>query len=180
MSPVERTLQYSSNVLVGGTGVLYGAMRYFMEPADEWAVVNHPWQPHLQHLHVVLAPLLVFACGLIWRRHVVNHWKHESHLRRSGPALAAMLIPMIASGYMLQVAVSPGWRRAWVVVHVASSCVWMLAFVVHFVGALLRRRQHGHARPGHVAATSDGPRHFVPRVARRIRALRRGRAAAQI
>jgi hypothetical protein len=31
-------------------------MRCLAEPADEWAVVNHPWQPHLQHLHVLAAP----------------------------------------------------------------------------------------------------------------------------
>ncbi len=72
MSRGEAWLQHVANVLVGGTGLVYGWMRYFASPFDEFARVNHPWQPDLQGLHVVTAPLLVFASGLIWRDHV---WK---------------------------------------------------------------------------------------------------------
>ena len=45
-------------------------MRYLMEPTDLFSVVNHPWQPTLQHLHVLVAPLMVFAVGLIWKKHI--------------------------------------------------------------------------------------------------------------
>ena len=63
MTRAEAWLQHLANVLVGGTGLVYGWMRYFAEPADEFSVVNHPWQPDLHSLHVITAPLLVFASG---------------------------------------------------------------------------------------------------------------------
>ena len=118
-----------SNLLVGGTGVVYAIMRYFMQPADEWAVVNHPWQPHVQHLHVLAAPLLVFACGLIWHRHVVSSLRGETGRgARTGPGLLLAFGPMVLSGYMIQTTTGESWRQLWVVVHVASSAAWMLAF----------------------------------------------------
>ena len=134
MNVWDRRLMYVANLLVGGTGLVYAAMSYFMLPADEWAVVNHPWQPHVQHAHVLVAPLLVFACGMIWRRHVVQHWRHATQRRRSGPGLVILLAPMVASGYLLQTSVSQGWRQAWIVVHVVTSVIWLLAFAVHLLG----------------------------------------------
>jgi len=138
MTPWERRLQYVANLLVCGTGVLYAVMRYFMKPTDEFAVVNHPWQPWVQHAHVLVAPLLVFACGSIWRLHVAEHWKRATRMRRSGPGLAIVFVPMAASGYLLQTSVSDGWRQAWIVVHVASSAVWLVAFATHMRGPVGR------------------------------------------
>ena len=119
-------------LLVAGTGVVYGWMRYFATSDDEFAVVNHPWQPTLQHLHVLVAPLLVFGCGMIWLDHV---WKRARSgfrpRRRTGLVLAALVVAMIASGYLLQVASDDAWRTAWIWVHVASSIAWTLAYAVH-------------------------------------------------
>ena len=83
MSRSERLFLHVANGLVGGTGLVYAAMRYLMNPTDEWSVVNHPWQPHVQHLHVLVAPLLVFAAGLIWSRHVsaLRFWPAPGILR---------------------------------------------------------------------------------------------------
>jgi hypothetical protein len=167
MTAWEARLQHAANLLVGGTGIVYGYMRYFMTPADEWAVVNHPWQPHLQHLHVLAAPLLVFACGLIWRRHVRSNLRNGSAdrrdgsdsrdngadgrrngtgSRRSGPGLLLALPPMIVSGYLIQTTVTESWRLAWITIHVATSSVWVLAYGAHLVRPyLLRPRQRGVA-----------------------------------
>jgi hypothetical protein len=128
----EAWLQHAANALVGGTGLVYGWMRYLAEPVDPFAVANHPWQPHAQHLHVLCAPLLVFACGLIWSRHVWARVRSGFRPRRpSGLALAASLAPMVASGYLLQVAVDERWRTAWIWIHVLVSCVWIAAYLVH-------------------------------------------------
>ena len=149
MNAWERRLQYAANLLVSGTGVVYAAMRYLMEPDDEWAVVNHPWQPFVQHLHVIVAPVLVFACGVIWRSHVAEQWKRERRLRRSGPGLAIVFIPMIASGYLLQTAVEEGWRQTWIVVHVVASLIWLVVWVAHLRWATRRLlgRLFGSTRP---------------------------------
>ena len=114
-----------ANLFVGGTGVVYAVMKYIMKPTDEWSIVNHPWQPHVQHLHVLAAPLLVFAAGLIWSRHVSAKYRNGGQGRFTGIGLVVALVPMAASGYLIQVAVHPGWRTVWIVVHVASSLVWV-------------------------------------------------------
>jgi hypothetical protein len=123
---------HASNLLVGSTGLVYGWMRYFAQPADEFSIVNHPWQPELQHAHVLLAPLLVFCVGLVWSAHVWRRWLngHPLH-RKSGLAMALTFFPMIVSGYALQVSEEESWRLAWIYIHVATSCVWLLFGVIH-------------------------------------------------
>ena len=133
MKTWERWLQFVANSLVVGTGAIYAFMRYFMTPVDEWAVVNHPWQPHVQHLHVLAAPLLVFACGLIWHRHVAGRIGADEQLRGlSGPGLAVAFLPMIASGYLLQTTSTVGWRQTWLVLHLVTSGLWILLVATHF------------------------------------------------
>jgi hypothetical protein len=127
----ETIVVHSANALVGITGVVYAVMRYLMEPADEWAVVNHPWQPHVQHLHVLAAPLLVFAVGFIWSRHVAAKMNQRAEGRRTGLGLLVAFVPMAASGYLIQVAVEPSWRSAWIGLHLASSALWIVAFAIH-------------------------------------------------
>ena len=53
--------------------------------------------------------------------------------RPTGLALASSFLPMVASGYLLQTAESESWREAWVWVHVATSCLWLVAMGVHLV-----------------------------------------------
>jgi hypothetical protein len=136
----ETLVVHLANALVVGTGLVYGAMRYLMTPPDEWAVVNHPWQPHLQHLHIVAAPLLVFAVGLIWGQHVAERLANGSRGRISGAALLASFAAMVGSGALIQVAVDPGWRSVWVALHVASSLLWIAALAAHALRAWSARR----------------------------------------
>ncbi|HXO18770.1 MAG TPA: hypothetical protein VOA87_02470, partial [Thermoanaerobaculia bacterium] len=75
MTRLEAWTVHAATILVGSTGLVYAWMRYLLAPADPFAVVNHPLQPLVQHLHVLAAPLLVFAVGLIWRRHVWAGWR---------------------------------------------------------------------------------------------------------
>lgn len=155
MSRAEAWAVHVATVLVGGTGLIYAFMRYLMRPADPWAVVHHPLQPTVQHLHVLTAPLLVFAAGLIWRQHVWEHLRRgTARRRRSGLALLLGLAPMIASGYLLQTTVSESWRRAWVVVHCAASGLWLLAWGVHLLAA--RRRRTARRREA-AAPSTAGP-----------------------
>jgi hypothetical protein len=131
MTRLEALFVHLANLLVGGTGLAYAWFRYFAAPVDELSVV-HPWQGTAQHLHVLAAPLLVFAVGLVWRTHVwLGIRLGNGARRRSGILLAALAVPMIASGYLLQVAVEPGWRQAWIVVHVTASAIWILGTLAH-------------------------------------------------
>ena len=135
MSRTERWLLDIANLLVGGTGIVYAVMKFLMEPADEWAVVNHPWQPHVQHLHVLAAPLLVFVGGLFWKHHVLKRYRENGASgRRTGLILALQFIPMVLSGYLIQVSVSEIWREVWVWVHLITSGLWIAMAIAHRVG----------------------------------------------
>lgn len=142
MSRGQAFFVHLANLAVSSTGLIYAWMRYLAEPADEWAVVNHPWQPHLQHLHVVSAPLLVFAMGLIWSVHVIGKMRNGPTNRTVGLGLTTLFLPMAAAGYLLQISVDPGWRRVWVWVHVVSSLLWVAAFLIHQVRALAMQERH--------------------------------------
>lgn len=116
--------------------MIYGWMRYLAEPVDEFAIVNHPWQPHVHHLHIVVAPLLIFGAGMIWSRHVWARVRSGFQPRRpTGLTLTLMLLPMIASGYFLQVSAEEAWRLAWMIVHGATSVLWLVAYGMHLLSA---------------------------------------------
>jgi len=132
LSRFEAWMLHLSSLMVGGTGLVYAWMVLLVKPADPYAVVNHPLQPATQHLHILVAPLLVFAAGLIWRRHVWPQYRRGAgERRRSGLSMIFLLVPMIASGYLIQTAVDDGWRRAWVWVHLIASGLWLLGYLVH-------------------------------------------------
>ncbi|MEL7061525.1 MAG: hypothetical protein AAGN46_15985 [Acidobacteriota bacterium] len=149
------TVHVASGAVVA-TGLIYGWMRYLVRPVDEFAVVNHPWQPLAQHAHVWAAPLLVFAVGLIWRGHVWGNWRRrERSGRRSGAVLALVAFPMIESGYALQTAVAQQWRTAWIALHLIASALWLAGMLWHVVA---RRRPRTTRPPADPAALSDGRR----------------------
>ncbi|MCZ7652978.1 MAG: hypothetical protein M5U13_18120 [Thermoanaerobaculia bacterium] len=140
MSRFEAWLLHLGSVLVGGTGLVYAWMRYLAVPADPEAVVGHPWQPAVQHLHVLTAPLLVLAVGALFHAHAWTALRlGVRDGRASGLVLLASALPMIASGYLLQTAVDPGWRRLWVAVHLVSSGLWIAGHLAH-VARRLRGR----------------------------------------
>ena len=151
MNRSERWLIHLSHFAVGVTGLIYAVMLYAMESGDPFSVVNHPLQPRVQHLHVLAAPLFVFAVGVIWRRHVWAHWSRGvRRARRSGISLMLLLLPMVASGYLLQTSVEQSWRQIWTVVHLVSSGIWILAFAGHFA---LRGKPRSDSRQSTQRAT---------------------------
>jgi hypothetical protein len=51
--------------------------------------------------------------------------------RRSGLGLAVATFPMIASGYLLQIAVEASWRLAWGWIHTGVALAWLAGMAVH-------------------------------------------------
>jgi hypothetical protein len=133
-------LLHGGAVLVGGTGVVYAWMRWFAVPADEFAVVNHPWQLAVQHLHVLVAPVLLFAAGMVWNAHALAKLGAGQPERRgTGIALAVLLLPMVFSGYAVQVCSDAGWRTFFGFVHGGVSLLWIAGYAGH----QLRPRSRG-------------------------------------
>lgn len=148
-------LLLGSSLATGITGVVYAWMKYLMEPSEPWAVINHPLQPWMLKAHILAAPVLVFAFGLIAVDHV---WKHFRCLvpagRRSGILAGALFAPMVMSGYLIQVFTHPGWLRAMVWAHLATGTVYLVAFLLH---QRLFRRGSGARRTRRGSRVATGP-----------------------
>lgn len=132
MTPFERWSVWLTSTLTGITGVVLGIMKYLLVTDDPWAVVNHPLQPLMLKLHIVSAPLLVFAIGAITFRHVWRHFLGGlPRGRRSGVTTAIVVAPMILTGYLIQVFTNQGWLVALAIAHVGGGCVYLGGLAVH-------------------------------------------------
>jgi hypothetical protein len=132
MSRAQVLLLHACVTLMAASGVVFAWMKYFMRPAGEFAVVNHPMQPWMLAVHVVVAPLCVFAFGWIFGPHILPgvQWR-EAPKRRSGLWSLVAIAPMVFSGYLLQVATADATRHAMAVAHWISSAFFVIAYVVH-------------------------------------------------
>jgi hypothetical protein len=134
MTRFDRALFHLANALVGVTGLVYAVMRYLLEPSEPFAVVNHPAQPLVQHLHVWTAPLLVFAFGHFFLHHAWAGWRGGVREgRRTGLLMLALGAPMIGSGYFLQTATHETWRRICIALHVVTGLFWLLGAAGHWI-----------------------------------------------
>ncbi|MFK5957142.1 MAG: hypothetical protein QM477_11925 [Planctomycetota bacterium] len=132
MSRAQAWLQHISNLLVGGTGLIYAWMLYFATSADEFSIWNHPWQGQVHDLHLLFAPLLTLSFGIIWVVHASKRVRSKQKLRRgTGLALCLSFLPMLFSAYLLQIAVDEDWRSIWKWVHLATSVLWLASYVAH-------------------------------------------------
>ena len=142
MSRSEILMIRLSTFVSGASGLIYAAMKYLMTPTDEWSVVNHPWQPHVQHLHVLSAPLLIFAVALVWKQHAIaNATSGEAKHRNSGLCMVLLFWPMVLSGFLQQVSVADGWRQIWATTHLVSSLLWLAATLAHLAVTALTKYQ---------------------------------------
>lgn len=121
-------------VLATITGAVYAWMKYFVETDDPFAVVNHPWQPTLLHLHILVVPLLVYGLGWIASSHIGPKYRSRTRIaRRSGIIMMALAGIMVFSGYLLQVFTSELALELSVVTHWISSAVFVIGYLVHQV-----------------------------------------------
>jgi len=115
---------------ITGTGLLW--TKYFMHTDDPWAVVNHPLEPWLLKAHIVVAPALVFALGLISSKHIWQHFKARLAVgRRSGIVTVLMGAAMILTGYLIQVVTHSAPLQLLAISHIAVSFVFLVGFVAH-------------------------------------------------
>ena len=153
MPGFERLLQHGSTLLVGASGVVYAWMRYLLpESEDPFTVARHPLQPTFLEVHVLAGPLFLLALGMIFRSHILARLRNSRRRRsrRSGWAATLLLVPMIASGYLLQTATSEGWRWGLLVAHLGSGGLFLGTYLLHLGAAMLGSRRRDH-RPSQLA-----------------------------
>jgi len=154
MSRFERHLLNVSIALSAWSGIVYYLMRDVLRRSDPFSVLGHPWQPHVLAAHVLVGPFVVFALGLIAREHIIGRARNGQAAggRRSGLTTILLAVPMILSGYGVQVVTSPPGRRFLGLAHLAAGLAFALLFGMHLWRAA-RRRRSGESR----SAGADDP-----------------------
>jgi len=142
MTRLERLLLDLSIGLSASTGAIYYVMKDWMRPRDPFSVLGHPWQPHVLAAHVLVGPVAIFALGLIAREHIIERIVsgRPQTGRRTGLFISSLALPMVLSGYLLQVVTEPAGRRVLSVLHLVSGLLFALLFVSHLVATAARRR----------------------------------------
>jgi len=137
MSRWELFLLHASTLAIAISGLVYGVMKYAMTGSDPDSPLGHPWQPGVLKAHVLAAPFLVFAFGLVARGHALPKLRSgEMPGKKSGTSLLGLVAPLVLSGYAVQVFTGDSLRRGTGWAHSALGAVWMLAYGAH----LLKKR----------------------------------------
>lgn len=145
MSRFEKWSLWITTLLTTSSGLVYMWMKYILEPTDAWSVVNHPWQPLILKLHIVVAPFMVFALGMVTVAHVWRHYRNGLRPgRRTGIVTALAALPMILSGYLIQAITHVGLLKAVIVVHIGVGLLFVLGLGAHQL--LVRERAEQEAR----------------------------------
>ena len=127
MNRFQAWLLHLSVIALTTTGAVFAWMRYAMTTDDPFAVANHPWQPTMLHLHVLAAPILVFALGLVFSSHVAPKIENRAKVRKkTGLSALWMIAPMVLSGYALQVVTNENAILTMKVTHWVSSGIFFL------------------------------------------------------
>jgi hypothetical protein len=157
ISRFEKTLLVATVILTGATGLAYAWMKYLLKRADPFSVVNHPWQPLLLSAHVLAAPALLFALGLITREHIVGKYRDPKARkgRKTGILMAWILLPMASTGYGLQVLTSRGPRQIMGWAHLGIGILFLLLYGAHALLASPGKSREGVSPARRTAAPAQ-------------------------
>lgn len=133
MSKLQLFWLHLSLALTALTGIVFAVMKYLMTSEDEFAVANHPWQPHMLAAHVVVAPALLFILGWTFSNHMLPKYRFGDDKNvKSGVAQMALILPMALSAYLLQVATNETLRQVMAWAHWITSALFLLAYLIHW------------------------------------------------
>lgn len=137
MSAFERALLWGSTALVAVSGSVFAILKYLVVSDDPDALVNHPWQPFFLKMHVLSAPALVFAVGVVFMKHVWKQWRSKTPPgRKTGATVFLLLAPMVASGYLIQTVADRSVLWWIVAVHLVTGLGYVVAIGGHQIRAL--------------------------------------------
>ena len=128
----EAWWNHAAIAAVSLSGLAYGIFKYFVPGSDPDSRIGHPLQPVLLKAHILVAPLAVFAVGLIFRRHALARIQiGESHGRRTGTLMVWLVLPLTVTGYLIQVFVETAPVRAAAWSHAGLGVAFLLGYAVH-------------------------------------------------
>ena len=110
MTTFQRQFVYISTIAAFISGVLYIGLRTFAEPEDPWAIVNHPLEPWALKAHILTAPIMLFAVGLITAQHIIRSLRSSLPNGRQSGLIMTVLFGPLALGLICAVALAIHWR----------------------------------------------------------------------
>ena len=114
------------------SGLAYGAFKYFTANPDPDSRLSHPWQPAVLAAHVLVAPAAVFALGIVLRHHALGRLASgERDRRRTGIVMTLFAIPLILTGYVVQVLTGDAARRWTGWIHAALGVIYAIGYLMH-------------------------------------------------
>lgn len=133
MTPLQKWLLHVSVALITISGTAFAVMKYLMVGNDPYSAVSHPMQPWALSVHVLAGPLAIFAVGWIFREHIAGRRRQRGGRSKiTGGLLAtALLAPMVASGYLLEVVTHETLKQALVIVHLISGGLFAVSYALH-------------------------------------------------
>lgn len=146
MTSVEKWTVWVTSAVVFATGTVYLWMKYWLPAPDAFSIVHHPLQPLFLKLHILSAPLLVFALGSITLRHVWRHYMSGTRQGRvSGLSTALLVIPMVLTGYLIQAITGESALRAVALIHIITGLAYGVVVLVHQLLVRRGRRSAGES-----------------------------------
>jgi hypothetical protein len=154
MNRLEAWLLHLSTIVLTITGAVYAYMHYLMKSADPFSVINSPIEPYLLDIHIIAAPMLVVAIGIILHSHILFKIEGGSRAaRKSGLILIPLFLIMAVSGYVLQIT-SGAMNRIFFWCHLVSGSLWALVYAAHHLASLAVRRVMAANRSAKIADKS--------------------------
>ncbi|MBT3586826.1 MAG: hypothetical protein HN509_18080 [Halobacteriovoraceae bacterium] len=134
----EKNTFSCSLYLVSFTGVVYGLLKYFYLVDTPYGIRPHQYQSFWQHFHILASPIALFFIGYFWQSHIYPKMKTSlATYKKTGWLMVVCLFPMILSGFVIQISILPKARDIWMVVHLSSSTIFLLVFILHQIRARL-------------------------------------------
>ncbi|HEU4621872.1 MAG TPA: DUF4405 domain-containing protein [Burkholderiaceae bacterium] len=114
---------YGSIIAITVTGLAWLVLHYFGRTAGEFGDVIHPAEPWTLKLHGLGGFVLLFFGGSLLNGHIRKAWRVKRN-RLSGGLLAAVLVVLVATGWLLYYAGSPALRD------VVSLAHWLIGLTL--------------------------------------------------
>lgn len=115
------------------TGVGTWVLKTFFTGIDLFGPTQHPWLTYFKGAHLIFAPILLMAFGMIFEKHILKylHLKN-SKKRASGLSSLVTITLLVLSGQSLLV-ISEQNLLEWIgVIHLVAGILFLSAFLVHF------------------------------------------------
>ncbi len=140
MKASDRGLTWLAVAAAAATGLPLLVYRHILGPPAEDALA-HVGEPLALYAHIVVAPWLLFVCGMLWPVHVLPHLRARTEPRRpTGVLLALALLPLVLTGYLAQATDSETAHTLFSTVHGFGFAAWMVVFGIHAGRARAQRR----------------------------------------